>query len=110
MWTCELVGCAKKFLKRELLDRHVEKCHQGGDGGAEGKEEIEKRFKCKYCGKGFWEGYKMKRHERIHEGKGREDWKCELCGKGFSTKDYLYYHLRLTHKQAKKFEKKISSN
>jgi len=43
---CEVVGCSAKFLRKELLDRHVEKMHKGGGGLGN-----EARFKCKFCGK-----------------------------------------------------------
>ncbi len=57
-----------------------------------------------FCGKGFWDGTKLRHHESIHEGMGKEDWKCEICEKGFSTKQYLRYHQLHTHKQSKKFQ------
>ncbi len=98
---CPVVGCASRFIKKGALDKHVERFH-GGD--EKNLEEIDKRFKCQFCAKGFWDRTKLKHHERIHEGEGKEDWKCELCGKGFSTKQYLRYHQLHTHKQAKKFQ------
>lgn len=87
-WRCQVRGCNNKYVSKEGLEKHWEGVHKGGEG-----KEVEKKWKCGICGKGFWNATKMKRHELIHGGDGRKDWRCEECGKSFGSKDYLKCHL-----------------
>jgi len=88
---CGVEGCTSKFVKKEALNKHVEKWH-GGMVEGEGYGKL----KCKVCAKGFWGKKALQRHERIHEEKRR--WKCESCESRFETKRNLTSHRRKVHK------------
>lgn len=106
IWKCQVHGCPSKFMMKKSLDNHTKKFHssssktkEGEEGNEVDEEETSKRYTCAFCGKGFWGGAKLRRHElNVHELVGTMDFKCELCGLGFRTSEYLKKHQRRVHK------------
>lgn len=98
LWKCEVVGCARKFLRKKTLELHMSRVH--------GSESELAKFSCQICGKGFWRGHSLRTHLRIHQSGGRRDFQCDLCPTAFTTPDYVELHKRRVHKIWKK--KKIT--
>ena len=53
------------------------------------------RWKCKYCGKIFKGGPKMRDHINTHT--GEKPHVCQHCGKTFASKGNKYAHIRQSH-------------
>lgn len=62
----------------------------------ETKEEndIDRPFKCEYCGKCFRKNGTLQTHIRTHT--GEKPYHCDLCNKNFAQIGHLTEHLR-TH-------------
>lgn len=86
LFQCGVVGCKRWFIKKESLDKHVEKIHKGN--GGEGRKPT---FECKTCGMGFYFKGRLEIHELTHGDKLKEFF-CDLCGKGFGMEKNLDNH------------------
>lgn len=80
--------CAKKFLTRSMLLRHVR-------GHSRVVEYI-----CRFCSKVLSCLATLKDHEKIHT--GEKPFICEICGRSFAAKRYLITHVR-THTNDKPY-------
>ena len=66
----------RKFVKRSKCHNVLKQSH-----------EVEKKFDCKYCGKGFTNRSHSNEHERIHT--GEKPFKCSYCSKQFRQSSAL---------------------
>lgn len=53
------------------------------------ENDINKRFKCEYCGRGFRTSHHLREHRYIHVGK---PYKCDHCGRAFVRAIQLQRH------------------
>ena len=60
------------------------------------EEHGEPRFKCSYCGKGFYYRSFMLNHQRLHTGEFKECI-CDLCGAVYKSVQVLNRHVRNAH-------------
>lgn len=81
--------CEATFKTQRSLTVHVRNLHL-----------MERKYKCKYCGKKFFRNDCLKEHLSIHSGK--KEYQCDLCKKAFVRKATLKDHLR-THIEDKKY-------
>ncbi|CAO1367787.1 unnamed protein product [Diamesa serratosioi] len=83
---CDLKGCEAAFKSREILKKHI-KAHLN-----------QRDFHCDKCDKSFRDSYKLKRHQKSHNGPDlSEQQSCEICGKIFYSKESLASH-QIYHK------------
>ncbi len=95
LWRCTVVGCRVVYCTQSGLENHMKKLH-GGEGN--GQQDAKKRFSCSFCGKTFWYGYKLKRHESFHKAEAKRPYACEVCGARFNDMSYVKRHKTRFHK------------
>lgn len=78
---CTWSGCNKVFTRTTSLRRHVEAAHSG----------LKQVFTCDTCQKTFSRKEYLSRHERAHQGLGKE--RCSMCCRSFRF-DHLAKHQR----------------
>ena len=82
----------RKFVKRSKCRNVYKQSH-----------EVEKKFHCQYCGKGFKCKSHLEEHERIHT--GEKPFKCSHCSKKFRQSSNLLkcekFHMRKNNRTSK---------
>lgn len=76
--------CLKVFKKKEVLEAHYKKVHQG----------VSAPWKCSYCGKGFTRKASLEEHVSRH--KGEKQRYCDICDKQFYQTAY-WRHVATVH-------------
>ena len=79
--------CAKSFKTSCNLTDHLANVHDPAETG------LEKKLKCKFCGKSFRYRAHLTQHERVHT--KEKPFQCEFCEKQFSVKCNLKIHLEI---------------
>ena len=74
-WTCDC--CGSRFGTKAGLMKHV-------------KSHLPPSFPCSTYDKKFYFTYKLKNHEKLHQGVNEL---CKHCKQGFPTKNSLYDHI-----------------
>ena len=72
--------CQAKFKKKEKLDQHIFKKHEGG-------------YECEHCNKRFSEQSTLKEHTRIHT--RERPYQCTECGSTFSFQSTFLSHRKM---------------
>ena len=79
--------CKKSYYSVRKLTNHKLAVH-----------EKLRPYSCKYCGKLFNDTSALRRHNALHEAKGKKLFNCDLCEKSYSIKEYVLSHVKRAHK------------
>ena len=75
---------------------HINNTSKSKQTGPETEEKnIEKKYLCSECGRGFRQPGELKKHFVIHTNEQLPEFICTTCGKKFKTKYKLAYHMKL---------------
>ena len=101
----------KSEIKEELLDPSTGTFNNGDTSNPEKvtkkprkkklkeEQEIDLKFKCEVCGKGYGREFKLDLHKKKVHGIINIS-KCETCNKEFSSRCHLNYHVKSVHEKS----------
>lgn len=78
--------CGRTFNNKANLGRHVDRIH---------KQEHEKKYQCKTCGRGFMTLDAMESHDTVHTGEKPKA--CRFCDKRYKSSSTTRHHERTKH-------------
>ena len=78
--------CGRTFNNKANLGRHVDRIH---------KQEHEKKYQCKTCGRGFMTLDAMESHDTVHTGEKPKG--CRFCDKRYKSSSTTRHHERTKH-------------
>ena len=86
---CSICG---EMISKKRETRHFQQKHTS---------DSDKKFKCKFCGKGFVENSRLRDHVNTHT--GEKPYICKFCGAAFASVGNHRMHERghLGHKRSK---------
>ena len=86
---CSICG---EMISKKRETRHIAQKHTSA---------ADKKFKCKFCGKGFVENARLRDHVNTHT--GEKPYICKFCGAAFASVGNHRMHERghLGHKRTK---------
>ena len=86
---CSICG---EMISKKQETRHFQQKHTS---------DSDKKFKCKFCGKGFVENSRLRDHVNTHT--GEKPYICKFCGAAFASVGNHRMHERghLGHKRSK---------
>jgi hypothetical protein len=81
--------CGRTFNNKANLGRHVDRIH---------KQENEKKYQCKTCGRGFMTLDAMESHDTVHTGEKPKA--CRFCDKRYKSSSTTRHHERTKHPES----------
>ena len=89
----------QKVIPRKRNDpkqTHINNTSKSKETGQETEQKnVEKKYLCSECGRGFRQPGELKKHFVIHTNEEVPEFICTTCGKKFKTKYKLAYHMKL---------------
>lgn len=102
---CTTMGCRRTFYTAEMLSDHLSK--DCGRRPSVIRNESQRNFTCKFCGRHFDAYQKVRSHENAHRtrikaAKEGPRYKCDICQKLFMEKKNVRLHIESVHLRLQK--------